>query len=243
MEANGRFSRKHPIPQFGDRFGEYAVIAPVFKPTGGVKGVFCMCSCTWMGLVDIHSLVSGRSTRCDKCAFQKAAETRRIYEKDTSEERHQRRLLTRISAAIGRCTDPLNRQYPQYGGRGIGVYSEWLRDRRLWLEHLYSLPGWDDPQATCDRIDNDRGYEPGNIRFVSHRKQQSNKRQTVWIEYAGKRMSGVEFWKEFCPRYRTPGTVLRKIREGKSPEQVIRDQELCKGAYRKGVRLAERRPE
>jgi hypothetical protein len=104
------------------------------------------------------------------------------------------------------------------------------------MAYLLTLDDWDDPSATIDRIDNDKGYEPGNLRFVSHRKQQSNKRQTVWVEFAGKRMSATEFHKEFCPLYARSHTVNKKIREGLSPEEVIRGQTKCKGAYGPRVR-------
>ena len=119
------------------------------------------------------------------------------------------------------------------------MFEEWIKDRETWLIYLTTLPGWDDPKATMDRINNDAGYAPENIRFVSHKKQQNNKRQTVWVEYDGKRMSGTEFYERYCPRYKNKSTVLRKIKEGLSPQEIISDQTKCKGAYRTSIRPSE----
>lgn len=235
MGSDGRFERKYALPALGDTFGNYTVLQVCRKPSGGVSGVLCRCACGWQGRVYFHSLLRGASTRCRSCAMEKSAKTRRRYAPEEVDRDHVRRLTNRISAAVARCTDPHHPQWPGYGGRGIAVHPEWLRDRTLWLDHLRTLPGWDDPGATCDRIDNDRGYEPGNIRFVSHSRQQSNKRQTVWVEYQGVRMAATEFWREYCPRYLSLSTVLRKISEGKSTSTIVEEQSFCRGAYRARV--------
>ena len=41
---------------------------------------------------------------------------------------------------------------------------------------LVTLDGWDDPDLELDRINNDRGYEPENLRFVTRAENTRNKR-------------------------------------------------------------------
>jgi hypothetical protein len=90
---------------------------------------------------------------------------------------HRNRLLDRISAVIVRCTNPKSVVYPDYGGRGITVYAPWIEQRVEFLRYLVELDGWDQPELQLDRIDNNRGYEPGNLRFVTRSQNMSNKRK------------------------------------------------------------------
>lgn len=138
-----------------------------------------------------------------------------------------------MSAEFGRCYDPANRGYPNYGGRGINVHAPWHDDRASFLAYLMSLPGWDDPKAEIDRIDNERGYEPGNLRFVNRRIQMRNTRLTNRVVYQGVDYSASDFRERFCPRYRFDHTVARKLESGCTPEDVIAQQERCRGAYKR----------
>ena len=138
------------------------------------------CSCGWEGFVDRQNILAGRSTRCRSCAYAKAIETRHAalgYTAVCPERAHRQRLLNRISAIIGRCTNPKSSVYPDYGGRGITVHPEWVTDRVAFLRYLVGLDGWDQPALQLDRADNSRGYEPGNLRFVTRSVNMSNKRR------------------------------------------------------------------
>lgn len=56
------------------------------------------------------------------------------------------------------------------------MYEPWRKDRAAFLRYVAKLEGWDNPKLDMDRIDVERGYEPGNIRFVSRRENCNNKR-------------------------------------------------------------------
>lgn len=73
-----------------------------------------------------------------------------------------------------------NREHPKfadYGGRGILVCAEWRGpggfDR--FLSHIGRRPA---RGYSVDRIDNDRGYEPGNVRWATAQQQARNTRRT-----------------------------------------------------------------
>jgi len=44
------------------------------------------------------------------------------------------------------------------------------------LQHLITLDGWDNPILELDRTDVEKGYEPGNLRFITHKANTNNKR-------------------------------------------------------------------
>lgn len=80
----------------------------------------------------------------------------------------------RWARMIARCTNPNHPKFALYGGRGIMVCQEWLNFEQF-LEDIAAL-GKCPPGYSFDRIDNDRGYEPGNVRWASTKEQLANRR-------------------------------------------------------------------
>ena len=183
--APTRFKRKYPLPSVGDRFGELTVLGTVREKRGACNFdmVRVQCSCgAEPYLVFDYNLRKGASTRCNTCAKKRAGHWRKSWHAYASvcpDDSHRARLLNRISAAITRCHSPTAKQYHAYGGRGIEVYAPWRQDKRAFLAHLVGLPGWDDPSNDMDRIDVDRGYEPGNIRFIPAGENRGGNKRTV----------------------------------------------------------------
>lgn len=75
---------------------------------------------------------------------------------------------------IARCHRAAHIDYPEYGGRGILVCQEWREDFRSFFQHIGSRPSAD---HSLDRIENSRGYEPGNVRWATAKEQALNRRK------------------------------------------------------------------
>lgn len=75
------------------------------------------------------------------------------------------------AAMIQRCTNPRNRDWGLYGGRGITVCERW----RIFAHFLADM-GEAPEGLTLDRRDNDGNYEPGNCRWVTPFEQVHNRR-------------------------------------------------------------------
>lgn len=79
-----------------------------------------------------------------------------------------------LADAIQRCHNERHRAYRLYGARGIAVCDEW-RGRggfARFLAHIGPRPDG----CSLDRINNSRGYEPGNVRWATPLEQAQNTR-------------------------------------------------------------------
>lgn len=87
--------------------------------------------------------------------------------------------------ARARCYDPKNAYFAQYGARGIAMCDQWRHDFAAFLADMGPRPNG----TSLDRIDNDRGYEPGNCRWATTRVQAINKRHIVQVMFRGRLMT------------------------------------------------------
>lgn len=72
---------------------------------------------------------------------------------------------------LERCRNPKCISWPHYGGRGITVCDQWQT-----FENFYADMGPRPAGTSIDRIDGNRGYEPGNVRWATELEQQRNRR-------------------------------------------------------------------
>jgi hypothetical protein len=83
------------------------------------------------------------------------------------------------NSMVTRCHCPNHKNYKHYGGRGIEVCNEW-RSFATFYADMGPRPS---PKHSLDRIDNEKGYEPGNCRWATREQQcrntSRNKRITI----------------------------------------------------------------
>lgn len=76
---------------------------------------------------------------------------------------------------LRRCTDPNRPAYANYGARGIRMFVEWHNLRRF----IYDIESEIGPRPaglTLDRKDNEKDYQPGNIKWATASEQARNRR-------------------------------------------------------------------
>ena len=86
------------------------------------------------------------------------------------------------SGMKARCYNPHEKNYHNYGGRGILVCERWRTSFLTFWEDMGPRPS---PRHSIDRIDNDGNYEPANCRWATRTQQGNNRRGNVYITYHG----------------------------------------------------------
>ena len=88
-----------------------------------------------------------------------------------------------------RCLNPNYDHWDCYGGRGIIICQEWVHSFEAFLLHVGKRPSG---CTSVDRIDNNKGYEPGNVRWATKKQQANNKRSNRRIFWNGDSLTVVQ---------------------------------------------------
>lgn len=107
-----------------------------------------------------------------------------------------------------RCLNPNNRQYRDYGGRGITICDEWRDDYPCFRE--WALKSGYKQGLTIDRINNDGGYSPQNCRWATFKEQNRNKRTNLNITLNGETKCLIEWVEMFGLNYPLVQVRLKK---------------------------------
>jgi hypothetical protein len=149
----------------GRQFGRWRVVA--FEG-GKDPRWLCACTCGTTRSVLGAPLRRGGSTSCGCCA----------REATSARARHGHRRGDAVSrvyrcwqSMIQRSTNPKNKDFHHYGGRGITVCERWHS-----FQNFLADMGEPPPGLTLDRRDNDGNYEPRNCRWATQSEQIRNQR-------------------------------------------------------------------
>ena len=145
----------------GQRFGRLLVLAHAGLDSGGRSRWRCLCDCGGLAVVTGNSLRTAHTRSCGCLATDRRRRHGRS-ESSTYESWHQMK---------SRCQNPKNKNYRNYGGRGIGVCDRWLL-----FENFLADMGERPDGLTLERKHNDLGYEPGNCTWATAKEQANNRR-------------------------------------------------------------------
>ena len=117
----------------------------------------CLCDCGTKKIIARNCLVSKGTQSCG-CLFN---DNKSLYGKTHGYKGTV--FYDRWQSMLRRCYSPKHISYPRYGGKGITVCERWRKFENFLADMNIGFA----PELQLDRIDNSKGYEPGNCRWVS----------------------------------------------------------------------------
>lgn len=152
------FKKKYDYDSFvGKKSGKWLITG--HHLSNGKTRFFCVCECGKKSVVVSSKIIHKSSLQCVACGARKHG-----YNKTST--------LRCWNGAKNRCNNPNNKDYVNYGGRGIKFSKKW--DNFVdFLAYMGDKPAG----LTLDRIDNDGNYEPGNCRWATISQQNNNQRK------------------------------------------------------------------
>ena len=181
----------------GVRQDKLLVIRQVGSRADGNALWECRCDCGTLCVKSSGNLRQGVKSCSTQCGI---SESNRRRAKHGVAHGKEWRAWT---AAKQRCFNPKNPQFHNYGERGITMHPAWVKDFAAFYAHVGPAPDAG-RAAQLDRINNERGYEPNNLRWATPTQQLNNTRRTVSVEIAGEVMT----LHELCERYSLPYTTV-----------------------------------
>lgn len=171
---------------------------------------FCRCACDRAISVRSDALTRGTSTSCG-CVYKRVP--------PNGDRRHG---LSGIPehfvwlSIIRRCTNPKQKSWDKYGGRGIKICDRWLYSFENFYADMGPRPS---PKHSIDHRDNDGDYEPNNCRWATQIEQANNTRRNHFVEFNGKRQTISQWARELGINMHT---LNKRINRGTPVEIALR---------------------
>lgn len=152
----------------GQKFGRLTAVKPTDQKSGRHIVWEFSCDC---GSADLVYKTAGNVrmaaiTECISCLKKtRAANGGAVVQGRVKEHNAWRGIRCR-------CYDPNVREYKYYGGKGIKMCDEWLNSFDAFCEYLGPPPS---KKHSVDRVDYNKDYEPGNVRWATPIQQANNK--------------------------------------------------------------------
>jgi hypothetical protein len=193
----------------GKTYGRLTVVKDA-EATNGYRNVIvrCICNETFEKIVRLKNLKSGNTTSCGCLKVEVAKE------KNTIHGLRKCPIYGVWKKMKQRCENKTNKDYINYGARGIYVCERWQEFQNFYDD---MFPLWSSG-LTIDRKNNDQGYSPENCRWATRLEQNRNTRKNFYISYIGKTQCLSAWCEELGLKYHT---VKRRFYDGKTTEQAF----------------------
>lgn len=137
----------------------------------------CQCECGSVKTYLPYKIIHGTTKTCGCGKIENCHRLTAEYR--TTHGGRNTRLYRIWRGMKERCLVPTHKDYPNWGGRGIAICTEWVNDFAAFRDWSMSY-GYAD-NLTIDRINNDGNYEPANCRWVTIQEQAKNRRKILHI--------------------------------------------------------------
>lgn len=159
----------------GQRFGKLIAVEPLRKIGRGGAYWRCACDCGGEAISTLRDILRGKSQTCG------CSRRIKLVERNTTHGLSQSPTYQAWINLRDRCDNPKNKQYADYGGRGITYDPAWLLFE-YFLEDMGEAP----VGLQIDRERNDGNYCKENCRWVTRLVNANNKRNNRMLTFNGR---------------------------------------------------------
>lgn len=198
----------------GTRFTRLLVVSRAKSDRNGNAMWHCVCDCGNTTISHGFSLRNGAAKSCGCLTTEQLVS--RITKHGMAARATRSSEYRTWGDVIQRCRNPNNSKWRLYGGRGIQVCERWL-DFENFLEDMGPKPS---PKYSIERLDGNRGYEPGNCAWATIEQQNNNTSRNRMVNYKGSRMS-LTMAIRVAGSTASHNTIRDRIKRGWSIEDAI----------------------
>jgi hypothetical protein len=196
----------------GNKYGRLTIIKRVENSKFLEAQWLCKCECGNTKIVKANNLKRGSTKSCG--CLKKEQDCKNIMK--TTHGKHNTRLYKIFYSMKERCYNENNINYHRYGGRGIKICDEWLKDFMNFYN--WAMRNGYQNNLTIDRIDNDGNYEPNNCRWVTKKEQSNNTSRNRYVIYNGEKLT----LSQFCEKYNmNRSTIYNRMERGWDIKKAI----------------------
>ena len=127
---------------------------------------------------------------------------------------HGTLTYARWRSMMQRCRVKSASNYKYYGALGITVCDRWLN----YSNFLADMSECPDKSLTLDRLDNSKGYEPGNCKWATQSDQNKNRRHCAYITYNGETKIMADWARQYGM---SPNALAQRIYMGWELERAL----------------------
>ena len=212
-----RWDRARSVPTIpGKRFGRLTILSkarPVFYRGNRINRSRCRCICGAMLVVKNSALKTGNTSSCG--CLQRERQMRAVLKHGFSSKGKKAPEYQAWAHMIQRCYNKKDQGYRNYGNRGISVCAAWRLSFSRFIKDVGRRPS---EHHSLDRINNDLGYSPGNVRWATRSQQARNTRHNVYLTHAGKRLC-IQEWSAVSGMRK--GTIVSRLRRGWTVSETL----------------------
>jgi hypothetical protein len=165
----------------------------------------CSCECGGSANVQAAALKGGHSKSCG------CLQREWVTAHNTTHGMGGKDRPPEFNVWIGmrdRCSNPNNKKFADYGGRGITVDPRWVNDFAAFYADMGPRPT---PRHEIDRIDNEANYWPGNCRWTTRTVNLNNCRSNAYVEWRGETQTIAQWARRLGISDRTIWMRLNKL--------------------------------
>jgi len=162
------------INELGNKYGRLIVIKYAGTRNNRARWK-CQCDCGNKTIVDGSMLRSHKIKSCGCLKNQKTSERFKTHGLSHT------KIYDVWIKIKSRCNNENDKDYSNYGGRGIKICDEWENDFKCFYD--WAIDNGYKNKLTIERIDVNNDYKPSNCTWIKNKKQSLNRRKTHKFTY------------------------------------------------------------